>query len=246
MRIIGVIDLAGGRAVHARGGRRECYAPVAAAAGSEVNGDALALARAYRSHGIAEIYLADLDAISNGMPPHGVVASVAALGIPLWLDAGVSSVAALEAALAAGAARVIVGLETLSSCEALDAMCDAAAGSLAFSLDLRDGVPMAFAEMPIEAIARRVVTAGVAAMTVIDVARVGTGRGPDLETIGRVRAAAPELLLVAGGGVRGPEDLTRLAAAGCDGALVATALHDGRLTAQDVAGAQGRQRIVSR
>jgi phosphoribosylformimino-5-aminoimidazole carboxamide ribotide isomerase len=50
-------------------------------------------------------------------------------------------------------------------------------------------------------------------------------------------------MLLAGGGVRGYEDLARLADAGCDGALVATALHDGRLCAADVASAhrlQGR------
>ena len=45
----------------------------------------------------------------------------------------------------------------------------------------------------------------------------------------RVRRAVPDVALLAGGGVRGPEDLQRLADAGCDGALVATALHDGRL-----------------
>ena len=44
--------------------------------------------------------------------------------------------------------------------------------------------------------------------------------------------------IAAGGGVRGPEDLGRVASAGCDGALVATALHDGRLGSRDIAGAR--------
>jgi phosphoribosylformimino-5-aminoimidazole carboxamide ribotide isomerase len=246
MRIIGVIDLAGGRAVHARGGRREHYAAVASAAGRRVDGDPLALALAYRAQGIDEIYLADLDAIAGGGPPHAVVPSIASVGMPLWLDAGVSSVDAMNNAAGAGAARVVVGLETLSSFDALDAMCGDAAGDIAFSLDLRHGMPMGFADMAIDAIARRAAAAGVTAMTVIDVARVGMGHGPDVAMVARVRDAAPGLLLAAGGGVRGPDDLARLAEAGCDGVLVATALHDGRLTAQDVAAAQGRQRIVSR
>ena len=246
MRIIGVIDLAAGRAVHARGGRRDSYAPIGSAAGRQVHGDAVALARAYLALGIGEIYLADLDAITSGTPPHAVVPSVAAVGMPLWLDAGVSSVTGMNSALAAGAARVIVGLETLSSFDALDALCAAAGGRLAFSLDLRNGVPIAFAQMAVDAIARRALTAGVTAITVIDVARVGMGKGPDLETIARVREAAPGVLLVGGGGLRGPDDLARLADAGCDAALVATALHEGRLTAADVAAAQRHQRIDSR
>jgi uncharacterized protein related to proFAR isomerase len=35
------------------------------------------------------------------------------------------------------------------------------------------------------------------------------------------------VIVLAGGGVRGPDDLSALAAAGCDGALIATALHTG-------------------
>jgi uncharacterized protein related to proFAR isomerase len=44
-----------------------------------------------------------------------------------------------------------------------------------------------------------------------------------------VRRRLPRLRLLAGGGIAGAEDLARLAAAGCDGALVATALHTGRI-----------------
>jgi phosphoribosylformimino-5-aminoimidazole carboxamide ribotide isomerase len=81
---------------------------------------------------------------------------------------------------------------------------------------------------------------------VLDLARVGTGGGPDIETIAAVREAVPGLSLIAGGGVRGAGDLTRLADAGCDGVLVASALLDGRLTAADVAAAQQRQAMGSR
>jgi phosphoribosylformimino-5-aminoimidazole carboxamide ribotide isomerase len=55
----------------------------------------------------------------------------------------------------------------------------------------------------------------------------------------RIGAAAPHVALFAGGGVRGPDDLARLADAGCDGALVATALHDGLLGAHEIARAGG-------
>ena len=50
--------------------------------------------------------------------------------------------------------------------------------------------------------------------------------------------AVPAVTLLAGGGVRGIEDLARLADAGCDGALVATAVHDGRLSSSHVAPAR--------
>ena len=48
LRLIGVIDVMGGRAVHARGGRREHYQPVRSVADRPIrDGDASALAHAY-------------------------------------------------------------------------------------------------------------------------------------------------------------------------------------------------------
>ena len=77
-------------------------------------------------------------------------------------------------------------------------------------------------------------------------ARVGGGAGLDLRLVDDVRAAVPGLTLAVGGGVRGVEDLTRLADAGCDAALVATALHDGRLGAAEIASSAGLQACRTR
>jgi phosphoribosylformimino-5-aminoimidazole carboxamide ribotide isomerase len=254
MRVIGVVDLLGGRAVHARAGRRDSYQLVRAVAGLPIeSGDALALARAYVDRlGVTELYAADLEAILGGASQDALVAAVAALGVPLWLDAGVSSTQRARHSLDLGAARVVVGLETLASYEALGEICAAldGGGRVAFSLDLRDGEPVVAPSgdiplrEPAHVVASRAAKAGVGAVIVLDLARVGTGAGLDFALIARVRESAPGQMLLAGGGVRGYEDLARLADAGCDGALVATALHDGRLCAADVASAhrlgQGR------
>lgn len=233
VRIIGVIDLLGGRAVHAAGGDRAAYRPVAAAAGCRVDGDAVALARAYRSAGVSELYVADLDAIEQRGRDHAALAALRREADGLWLDAGISSVAEAEAALAAGATRIVVGLETLTSFAMLAAICANLDGArVAFSLDLRDGVPvprMAALPDPPDAIAARAAAAGAGAIIVLDLARVGSGGGPDLPLLRRVRRAAPGVMLLGGGGVRGADDLARLAEAGCDGALIATALHSGAL-----------------
>ncbi len=64
----------------------------------------------------------------------------------------------------------------------------------------------------------------------MDLARVGVGEGVGTETICRtMRARWPALHITAGGGVRGLADLNSLTEAGCDAALVASALHDGRI-----------------
>ena len=71
-------------------------------------------------------------------------------------------------------------------------------------------------------------------MIVLDLARVGTGSGPDVALMGELCARFPELELLAGGGVRDASDLHALAEAGAAGALVATALHSGAIAATDL------------
>ena len=251
MRIIGVVDLLGGRAVHARAGRREGYQPVRSAAGAAVDGDALTLARAYVTRaGLTELYVADLDAIQGGAPQDAPIAAIAGLGTPFWLDAGISSVGPADQALDRGAAHVVVGLETLTTFESLKDICEAVGGDrVAFSLDLRHGKPVVASGglqsgESAPAVAVRAANAGASVVIVLDLARVGTSAGLDFDLIARVRAAVPELSLLAGGGVRGQDDLAHLADCGCDGALVATAVQDGRIGAAEVAAARRMVRSV--
>jgi phosphoribosylformimino-5-aminoimidazole carboxamide ribotide isomerase len=245
MRVIGVLDLMAGRAVHARHGRREEYRPIERVGALPLAaGDALAVARTYCNvFGIEELYVADLDAISSGQPQDALVRALADLA-PLWLDAGVSSLDTARRAAGTGSNRIIVGLETLRSFEALGEICGALGRDrVAFSLDLRDGRPVCRLQHdverePAEALAAGAAALGAGAIIVLDLARVGANAGIDLDLFRRLRKAAPGVLLLAGGGVRGPDDLATLAAAGGDGALVATALLEGRLTRGDVATAR--------
>jgi phosphoribosylformimino-5-aminoimidazole carboxamide ribotide isomerase len=241
VQTVGVVDLLRGTAVHARGGYRHTYVPVAASGGAAIDGDAAALARVYlEQFGLSELYVADLEAILGGAPQADLIRSLVSLGAPVWLDAGVSTVEAARAALDLGVARLVVGLETLPSFERLSRICEAAGDSgVAFSLDLREGIPLAAGDIPSaetpERLAAGAVRAGASAVIVIDVARVGSGRGVDLTLLARVRKAVPGVTLIAGGGIRTIADLERLAAVGCDGALVASALHEGGITAADLA-----------
>jgi len=168
------------------------------------------------------------------------LARIAGVGVSVWADAAVTSPEAAAALLDLGVERVIVGLETLPSFSALERICQAAGGgAVAFSCDLHRGRALSRAgacgaDEPVELVAARGAEAGATATVVIDLARVGAGEGLDFRLIDRIRATLPETVLVAGGGVRDASDLTRLANCGCDGALVGTALYQGRITAHDV------------
>lgn len=240
MQIVGVIDLLDGRAVHAVAGERALYRPLVPWIRQDINpGDTEALTRWYvEDLGLDALYVADLDAIEGRPSQQLIVSRICQHRASVFVDSGVSTPDAAQAVVAHGAASVIVGLETLSSFEALRAICDLVGSDrVTFSLDLKRGAPLASgigAATP-DAIAAQAADAGVRNLIVLDLARVGVGTGVDLDLIARVRAAIPRTVrLLAGGGVRGWRDLEQLAMIGCHGALVATALHDGRLSAQNV------------
>ena len=234
--VVGVIDLRQGLAVHARAGRRQTYAAVTGIAGREIRpGDAEALADFYvRGLGLDDVYAADLDAIEGRPWQERTIGGLAAVVPRLWLDAAITTPRDAQRALTLGASCVVVGLETLLSYAALEEICDAATPErVALSLDLRNGVTITNGEIPpgtpAAEVAARAVQAGVRTIIVIDLARVGVGRGCNLDTIAAVRSAAPDVALFVGGGVRDEADLRQLTQAGCNGALVATALLSGAL-----------------
>jgi len=228
MRVIGVIDLKDGVAVHAVRGERQRYRPLRSRL---VDGaDPVDVARALRDRlGLRELYVADLDAIAGGTGHEETLRALAAEA-ELMLDAGVSDAAGIERLLALGAARVIVGTETLADAGAFAGL---ALEHLVLSLDLRAGRvlsrdPELATLGPGEALAR-LTRAGLREAIVLDLARVGSGEGPDLELVGELHGRFPQLALLAGGGVRDVADLRALERAGAAGALVATALHSGAI-----------------
>jgi len=229
MRVVGVIDLKGATAVHAVRGERERYRPVSSAIGGD-DGDALALARGFRAAlGLDELYVADLDAIVGGGENSASIGALAREA-RVMVDAGVSEPERARALLDLGAHRVVVGTETLTGTDALDRLL-AELGAIVLSVDLRDGRALSrdprLAGLPALDAVARLHRAGLREVIVLDLARVGSGMGPDVGLIAELHAAFPGLELLAGGGVRDAGDLRALADAGAAGALVATALHRG-------------------
>ncbi len=238
MRIIPVMDLMNGAVVRGIGGRRDQYRPII----SQIAADArpLTAANAFLGRGFRDVYVADLDAIAGNEPAWDTYRQLLECGIDLWIDAGLSC-DKLARRLAEFRSddrklhRVIVGLESIERIEPFDDLLQAIGSErFVFSLDLRGGKPITrvsrWRERSAAQIAGEVLTFGVRSMIVLDLAQVGEAQGVGTETLCReIRASDPEVELIAGGGVRDQRDLDSLAQAGCNAALVASALHDGRL-----------------
>lgn len=249
MDIIPVLDLAGGAAVWAQAGDRARYQPVASALVPSAVGDAVALLGAFRSRlGATACYIADLDAIQGGAVQRTMLRELAQLETgfagAIMVDAGAHSPESTLEVMACGASQVVVGLETLRAFTDLARIIALVGqGQVVFSVDLRLGSPILHAAMQDAigaqpdalSLAAQAVDVGATTLLLLDLARVGTGCGADLGVIEELRRGFPESRLLAGGGVLARRDLDRMRDAGCDGALVASAIHSGTITAADLA-----------
>lgn len=234
MHVIPVIDIKGGLVVHARGGNRSAYAPLVSplVEGSAPVTVVEGLMRLYR---FERLYVADLDGIMQGSADLGTLhaLSEAFPDLEIWLDNGMpSSGVVVEHFQELARIRPVVGTESLSHTDEFVALCKVIGMSTGrqpiLSLDFKGGEMLGADLLS----SPELWPDTVIAMT-LDA--VGADAGPNTALIKHLRATTGERTrVVAAGGVRGKEDLKALAAAGADAALVATALHTGKLKAGDL------------
>lgn len=244
MQILPVIDLKDGDVVRGVAGQRSTYQSVESLLAADSTVTAIATAFATQLP-VDTIYVADLDAIAGQEPNWEALDQISATGLEIWLDAGVGDLSRAEQ-LSRYAQRqpqltsVIIGLESVPDVEMLAQLWNHLGPELAvFSLDLKQGVPLteaaAWYGLDAEQIATQAVEIGFRQLIVLDLAAVGMDQGTPVEALcQRLSSAHPDVEWISGGGIRGLSDLKRLAEHGCNAALVASALHDGRLTADQL------------
>jgi uncharacterized protein related to proFAR isomerase len=180
------------------------------------------------------LYVADLDAITRYKETDESTLTALAAVADIWVDAGATYVDRAAVLARAGAARNVIGTESIRPGLLTNREFSAPTPSLMLSVDLRDGTLVSrdpeLAGREPAAAAPLATALEVQELLVIDLARVGSGSGPPLGAVAELAEALPDIAIYAGGGVRGDEDLRALESAGATGALVATALHEGRLT----------------
>ncbi len=178
--------------------------------------------------GPAMIHLVDLEGARDGrLRPEVVALGVRAAGaVAVQVSGGLRSVSAARAALAAGAARVVVGTALWAGPGALAEFVGALGDRLVAALDVRDGRlalrGWTASGLGLDQALAACVEAGVSRLHVTAIERDGTLGGPDLDLYERVCASG--LAVVAAGGVRDDRDLAALEAVGCEGAVMGMGL----------------------
>jgi phosphoribosylformimino-5-aminoimidazole carboxamide ribotide isomerase len=225
--LIPAIDLLGGRCVRLTQGRYEdvtVYDP-----------DPAAVAGRFAAHpSLRRLHVVDLDGAREGRPCNTAAVRailVAAKAVAVELGGGLRSLAAIEEWLALGVDRVVLGTVALRDPALVRSAAARFPGRVGVGIDAREGRVavegwLETSEIDVVSLARRFEDAGVAAIVHTDIARDGTGAGPNLEASAAL-ARAVALPVIASGGVGSLDDVRAACGRGLAGLIVGKALYQG-------------------
>jgi phosphoribosylformimino-5-aminoimidazole carboxamide ribotide isomerase len=223
------IDLKGGQCVRLYKGRMDQ---------ATVFGDnPAAQAKAFEDAGCRWLHLVDLDGAFAGAPRNAeaVEAILAATSIPAQLGGGIRDMAGVEAWLAKGLRRVILGTIAVRNPDLVKQAARAFPGQVAVGIDARDGMVAVegwaeTTDITALDLASRFEDAGVAAIIYTDIDRDGAMQGPNVAATAAL-ARAVSIPVIASGGVSSLDDLRALKASGAalDGAISGRAIYEGKL-----------------
>jgi phosphoribosylformimino-5-aminoimidazole carboxamide ribotide isomerase len=199
-------------------------------------------ARHWAKEGATFIHIVDLNGAVEGRPVHTreVEAICKETGLSVELGGGLRSVEAVEAALALGVSRVVVGTAAYDNQELLRALCKQFPAKILVGIDARNGrvavrgwketTSMAAIEL-----AKRCQTDGASRIIYTDISRDGTREGLNVEDTAKL-ARSVRIPVIASGGVATLDDIRRLLPLekeGVEGVIVGRALYSGALTLSD-------------
>ncbi len=229
--ILPAIDLKGGRCVRLRQGRAD---------DETIYGeDPAAQARLWAQQGATWLHVVDLDGAFQGKPAHlEVIAEmVKAAGIPVECGGGLRRDEDVDALLACGVSRAILGTRALEHMDELSALVKKYGHRLAVGIDARDGFVQVkgwteTSRITAVDLAQRAAASGVQTIIYTDTATDGMLRGPNFAGNAQLcDAVGTACQVIASGGITTADDIVRLRAlkrSNLAGAIVGKALYEER------------------
>ncbi|MDX8409907.1 MAG: 1-(5-phosphoribosyl)-5-[(5-phosphoribosylamino)methylideneamino]imidazole-4-carboxamide isomerase [Mariprofundales bacterium] len=228
--LIPAIDLKAGHCVRLQQGRM--------ADATDYGDDPVAMALRWQQSGASRLHVVDLDGAFAGKPENrqAVADICASLSIPVQLGGGLRDLETIDATLALGVQRVILGSIAVENPDLVVAACNHFPGQVCVGIDAKAGMVAVHGwdevtDVTAIDLAQRFEDAGVAAIIYTDIARDGMLTGPNIpETVKLAQSVA--IPVIASGGVARLDDVRALAAHTADGiagAITGRAIYEGTL-----------------
>ena len=238
MELIPAIDLKDGRCVRLYQGDFE--------QATVYSDDPVATARQWEEQGAARLHVVDLDGAKAGRPANidAVLAIVSAVRIPVQLGGGLRREEDINAALALGVERVILGTAAVESADLVSRVVARFGQQVIVGVDARDGMVAtagwtSTADVRAADLIAHMSDLGVQRFIYTDISRDGTLTEPNFAAMAElIQPGGPAI--VASGGIAKIDHLTRLAELGAEGAIVGKALYAGAFGLPDALAALRR------
>lgn len=209
--------------------------------------DPVAVAARFAEAGLEYLHIVDLDGARDGTVAHvQIISDIAAgSGIATQLGGGLRSSGDLQAWFAAGVGRCVLGSIAVQDPEKVKAWIDRfGADQIVLALDVRlddSGVPLLAINgwldqtgLSLWECVDEYAAAGARHVLCTDIDRDGAMAGPNTDLYRQFTSRYPEIQLQASGGVRDVADLEALRRTGAAAAITGRALHDERITIEEV------------
>jgi phosphoribosylformimino-5-aminoimidazole carboxamide ribotide isomerase len=232
LKVIPVIDILNGVVVHAVKGERSEYQPLQSSLTKSVK--PVEIANEFKKIGFRDLYVADLDAIMGYSTNFLILKQIVdETCLKLMVDAGLTGFEGAQKLLDSGVSKIIIGTETLRDKNFVSEAVDFFGSErVMVSLDLKDDKILCKLEIdcyksPLSFF-WSLKDMGVSQVIILDLRKVGSSEGVNVNFLKKV-IKKNEVDVYVGGGIRGINDLVELKNLGLSGALVATALHTGKI-----------------
>lgn len=230
MDLIPAVDVLDGRVVRLRQGRRDAV--------TVYGEDPAARLREWWDQGASLVHVVDLTGAFGGTWDPDLWHMLGQTGLPFQAGGGIRSVEAAQATIAAGARRVVVGSTAVWDPELLISILDTVGPEgVVAAVDVRDeralGSGWVDEGRPLAEVFDNLSDAGVVRALVTGISTDGALSGPAIELFRRCAELAPEIALIASGGVGSLEDLRLLRTLPLDGVIVGRALYEDAFTVRE-------------
>lgn len=234
MKILPAIDLRGGKVVRLQQGKADQQ--------TTYSDDPIAVAKGWEQQGAEELHIVDLDGAFTGHPQnlHIVEQIAKAINIPIELGGGMRNEEAIDAALAAGVARVVIGTKACDSLDFVRSVVDKFGGeSIAVGIDAKNGIVAVkgwteASKWTAVQLAQAVSVTGAGTIIYTDISTDGMFTGPNIPALKEVLESV-DLQVIASGGVATVDHITTLRKIpNLYGAIVGKALYDKKVTLAEI------------
>lgn len=189
------------------------------------------MAKRWESEGGEFIHVVDLDGALKG---HGVNAAAIreicqSVNVPVQTGGGIRTMEDIEAKLACGINRVIIGTKAVSDADFVKKAVEKYGDKIVIGIDAKDGMVAIegwekTSEWKAVDFAKKMESIGVKTVVYTDIATDGTLQGPNVEAM-KEMVESVDIDIIASGGVGNIEHIKSLIPTGVEGVIVGRALY---------------------